>query len=81
MKKNIGIIKNSEAESMSAMQDENVSKLLASRARLLALNAVFDAALSGESARHIATNINSVSDNMGERLMQKFIDEGNPTEH
>jgi len=82
MKKNIPMIKNNKAESITALQDENARKLLASKARLLALNAVFDAALSGESARHMAKNIISVSDNnMGDRLMKNFLDEENPTEH
>lgn len=79
MKKYFEIIKNYNAAMI--VQDDDAGKLLASRARLLALNAIFDAALAGESARHIAKGINSASDHGAEGFVQNMLSEESTTEH
>jgi len=81
MKRTFEVIKNSETDSMRGMQEDDVRKLLASRERLLALNAIFDAALTGESARHIAKNIDDAAPDMGDHFIQSLRNEESTTEH
>jgi len=81
MKRNFEVIKNNETDSMLGMQDEDAQKLLASRERLLALNAIFDAALTGESARHIAKNIDVATPDVGDHFIQHLRNEESTTEH
>jgi len=82
MKRNFEIINNhNTADAVMSMQDEDARKLLASRERLLALNAVFDAALAGEPARHIAKGIHRASHDGGECLIQHLLNEESTTEH
>ena len=81
MKRDFKTIKNDEADSMLGMQDEDVRKLFASREHLLALNAIFDAALTGEPARHIAKDIDVTTPDVAHRFLQHLRNEESTTEH